>query len=142
MNVVSPSQRLLRKALFANAGFSLLSAVIIVGWQHQIVRLLGIPPRFNPISLAFALALFAIWLLVGAVRNQIKLLDARLAVGMDLAWVMASLPVVAFTDLTGPGKLVVGIVATIILSFAVSQWIGIRRILSDCQGKMREVRGA
>jgi hypothetical protein len=57
MSVASPSQRLLRKALLANAGFSLLSAVIIVGWQHQLVRLLGIPPRFNPISLAFALTL-------------------------------------------------------------------------------------
>ena len=116
--------------------------MIIVGWQHQLVRLLGIPPRFNPISLAFALALFSIWLLVCAARNQIKLLDARLAVGMDLTWVTASLPVVAFADLTGPGKLVVGIVATIVLSFAVSQWIAIRRILSDCQGKMQEVRGA
>ena len=142
MNVASPNERLLRKALLANAGFSLLSAVIIVGWQHQLVRLLGIPPRFNPMSLAFALAVFAIWLLVCAVRKQIKPLDARLAVGMDLAWVIASLPVVAFTDLTGPGKLVVGIVATIVLYFAVSQWIGIRRILSDCQGKIEEVRGA
>src|SRR6266853_6872057 len=129
MNVASsPGQRLLRKALLANAGFSLLSAMIIVGWQHQLVRLLGIPPRFNPLSLAFALALFAIWLLVCAVRNQIKLLDARLAVGMDLAWVIASLFVVAFADLTGPGKLVVGIVVTIVLCFAASQWIGIRRI--------------
>ncbi len=142
MNVASPNERLLRKALLANAGFSLLAAVIIVGWHHQLVGLLGIPPRFNPMSLAFALAVFAIWLLVCAVRKQIKPLDARLAVGMDLAWVIASLPVVAFTDLTGPGKLVVGIVATIVLYFAVSQWIGIRRILSDCQGKMQKVRGA
>ena len=142
MNLASPSQRLLRKALLANAGFSFLSSMIIVGWQHQLVRLLGIPPKFNPLSLAFALALFAIWLLVCAVRNQIKLLDARLAVGMDLAWVIASLPVVAFTDLTGPGKLVVGIVATIVLCFAASQWIGIRRILSDCQEKTQEARGA
>jgi hypothetical protein len=93
-------------------------------------------------SLAFALAVFAIWLLVCAVRKQIKPLDARLAVGMDLAWVIASLPVVAFTNLTGLGKLVVGIVAAIVLCFAVSQWIGIRRILSDCQAKMEEVRSA
>jgi hypothetical protein len=140
MNVASPSQRLLRKALLANAGFSLLSAVIIVGWQHQLVRLLGIAQRFNPISLAFALTLFAIWLLVCAVRNQIKLLDARLAVGMDLAWVIASLFVVAFADLTGPGKLVVGIVATIVLCFAASQWIGIRRILSDCLQQSQTTR--
>lgn len=142
MNVASSSQRLLRKALFANAAFSLLSAVIIVGWQHQLVRWLGIPPQFNSISLAFVLALFAIWLLVCAVRNQIKLPDARLAAGMDLAWVIASVPVVAFTDLTAPGKLVVGIVATIVLCFAASQWIGIRRILSAFQGKTQEVRGA
>jgi hypothetical protein len=142
MNVASSSQRLLRNALLANAVYSLLSAVIIVGWHHRLVRLLGIPRRFNPISLAFALALFAIWLLVCAVRKQIKLLDARLAVGMDLAWVIASFPVVAFTSLTGPGKLIVGIVATIVLCFAVSQWIGIRRIVSDCQGKLQEVRSA
>lgn len=141
MSVASPGQRLLRKALLANAGFSLLSAVIIVGWQHQLVRLFGIPPRFNPIFLAFLLSLFAIWLVVCAVRSEIKLLDARLAVGMDLAWVIASLPVVAFTDLTWPGKLVVSIVATIVLCFAVSQWIGIRRVLSDCQEKMQEVPG-
>jgi hypothetical protein len=142
MNGASPSERLLRRALLTNAGFSLLAAVIIAGWQHQLARLLGIPPRFNPISLAFALALFAIWLLVCAVRKQIKLLDARLALGMDLAWVIASFPVVALTGLTRPGKLVVGIVATIVLCFAVSQWIGIRRILSDSQGKLQEVRGA
>jgi hypothetical protein len=47
-----------------------------------------------------------------------------------------------FPDLTGPGKLVVGIVATIVLCFAVSHWIGIRRILSNYQGKMQEVDGA
>lgn len=56
MNVASSSQRLLRNALLANAVYSLLSAVIIVGWHHRLVRLLGIPRRFNPISLAFALA--------------------------------------------------------------------------------------
>ena len=131
MNVASASQRLLRKALLANAAFSLLSAMMIAGWRHQLVRLLGIPRCFNPISLASALALFAIWLLVCAVRKQIKLFDARLAVGMDLAWVIASFPVVAFTRLTAPGNLIVGIVATIVLCFAVTQWIGIRRILSD-----------
>lgn len=128
MNAASPRQRFLRTALLANAGFSLVSALIIVGSQDHLVRSLGIPPRFNTISLAVVLAVFAIWLLVNAVRNQIKLLDARLAVGMDLAWVVASLPVLLFTDLTGLGKLVVAIVATIVLSFAVSQWIGIRRI--------------
>jgi hypothetical protein len=142
MNVAFPSERLLRKAFTTNACFSLLSAVIIVGWHHQLVRLLGIPRWFNPIFLSFVLAFFAIWLLVCAVRKQIKLPDARLAVGMDLAWVIVSLPIIAFSDLTGAGKLVVGVVATIVLCFAVTQWIGIRRILSDCHGKLQEVRGA
>jgi hypothetical protein len=54
--------------------------------------------------------------------------------------VIASLPVVAFADLSGPEKLVVCIVATIVLCFALSQWIGIRRILSDHDGHFLSLR--
>jgi hypothetical protein len=138
----SRSQRLLRNALLGNAGFSLLSAVIIFSGQGKLMRLLGLPLQFNALFLAVALLVFAIWLLLNAVRGQIKLLDARLAVGMDLAWVVTSLPVLVFIHLTGPGKLVVAVTAAIVLSLALSQWIGIRRIVNASQAKVKEPREA
>jgi hypothetical protein len=61
---------------------------------------------------------------------------------MDLAWVVTSLPVLVFIHLTGLGKLVVAVTAAIVLSFAFSQWIGIRRIANASQGKVKEPRGA
>jgi hypothetical protein len=137
----SRTQRLLRNALLGNAGFSLLSAVLIFSGRRTLMPLLGLPSQFNALFLAAALLVFAIWLLLNAVRGHIKLLDARLAVGMDLAWVVTSLPVLVFTHLTGPGKLVVAVTAAIVLSFALGQWIGIRRFANASQGKVKGPRG-
>ena len=122
------SQQLLRIALFGNAGFSLLSAAILVAGRVGVMRWIGAPADFDALFLAVGLIVFALWLLRNAFRSQIKLLDARLAVGMDLAWVALSLPVVAFVPLTTGGKWVVDMVATIVLCFAITQWVGIRRI--------------
>jgi cytochrome bd-type quinol oxidase subunit 2 len=138
----SRRQSLLRNALLGNAGFSLFSAVIIFSGQGKLMRLLGLRSQFNALFLAMALLAFAIWLLLNAARGQIKLRDARLAVAMDFAWVVTSLLVLVFIHLTGPGKLVVAVTAAIVLSFALSQWIGIRRIANASQGKAKEARGA
>jgi hypothetical protein len=54
-------------ALLGNAGFSLLSAVIIFSGRGTLMRLLGLPSQFNALFLAVALVAFAIWLLLNAV---------------------------------------------------------------------------
>jgi len=124
----SRGQRLLRIALLGNAGFSLLSGIIIYGWREKLFHALGISERFNALLLSVPLAIFALWLLINAVRSEINLLEARLAVAMDFVWVALSLPVLVFLPLNGLGTLVVAIVAAIVLCFAISQWLGISRI--------------
>lgn len=136
------NQLLLRMALLGNAGFSIVSAAGAVLWKQVALRWLGISKDFGILFLGIGLMVFAIWLLVNSVRKNIKLQDARMAVAMDLAWVAFSVPLVVFAPLTSQGKWVVSVIAAIVLSFAVTQWIGIRRINAVGQERIQEVRRA
>ena len=70
------------------------------------------------------------------------MLDARMAIAMDLAWVVLSIPVVVFAPLASPGTGAVTVVAGVVLSFAVAQWIGVRRITGASQETIQEVHRA
>lgn len=136
MNQLSESSRqLLRVALLGNAGFSVLSATIILLWRGSVIRWLGIPRDFGILFLGIGLMVFALWLLLIATQTPIKLPAARIAVVMDLTWVAASVPVIVLAPLTSQGRLVVAIIGLVVLCFALSQWAGIRRIT------LRERRG-
>ena len=130
---VAASQRLLRMALFCNAGFSVFSATIIVFWHNSLMQWLGIPRGFDMRFLGIGLMIFAVWLVLNAARVPIKLLDARIAIAMDLIWVTLSIPVVVFAPLASQGKGVVTVVAAVVLSFVIVQWIGIRRMSGASQ---------
>jgi hypothetical protein len=138
----SVGARLLRMALLGNAGFSVFSATIIFVRQRGLMQRLGIPKDFGILFLGIGLMIFAVWLLINASRAQIKVLEARMAVAMDLAWVALTIPVVVSAPLTSQGQWVVTIVAAVVLSFTVTQWIGIRRISGDSTERMEEVRRA
>lgn len=138
---IKASQRLLRIALLGNAGFSIFSATISFFWKERVVQCLGISKDFGILFLGIGLMIFAVWLLMNGVRTNIKLQDARLAVVMDLAWVALSVPVVVLAPLASQGKWVVTVIAAVVLSFAVAQWIGIGRINGASQ-RIQEVRGA
>lgn len=131
---VSASQQLLRMALRGNAGFSVFSATIIFFRQRALLQWLGIAKDFGILFLGIGLVIFAMWLLINASRAQIKLLEARMAVAMDLTWVALTIPVVAWVPLTSQGRWVVTIVAAVVLSFAVIQWLGIRRMRGGGRG--------
>jgi hypothetical protein len=122
------NQQLLRTALRGNAGFSVLSATIILFWRDGLIRWLGIPRDFGILFLGIGLIVFAVWLLLNSAQTPIKLPAARTAVVMDLAWVVASIPVLVLAPLTSQGKRVITVIALIVLCFALSQWVGIRRI--------------
>jgi hypothetical protein len=47
---------------------------------------------------------------------------------MDLAWVLASSVLIFIVPFSTEGKWVVGVVAELVLVFAVLQFVGIRRI--------------
>jgi hypothetical protein len=121
-------QQLLRKALLANASFSTLSGLVLIFAERWVVRLLGLPETINLITLGISLLVFAAILVLFARKTPIKLLDAWIAVLLDAAWVIGSYPLLFVVRFSSSGKWVVGIVAEVIMVFALLQWLGIRRI--------------
>ncbi len=121
-------QQLLRMALVANASFSTVSGLVLVFAQRSVVRLLGLPEATNLIILGIGLLAFAAALMLFARKKPIKLLDAWIAVILDAAWVIGSYPLVFVVPFSTSGKWVVGIVAEVVMLFALLQWLGIRRI--------------
>lgn len=121
-------QQLLRRALLANASFSTISGLVLVFAQRGVVRLLGLPETVNLIALGISLLVFAAILVLFARKNPIKLLDAWIAVILDAVWVIGSYPLLFVVPFSTSGKWVVGIVAEVVMVFALMQWLGIRRI--------------
>jgi ABC-type multidrug transport system permease subunit len=72
--------------------------------------------------------LFAAILVVFARKKPIKLLDGWIAVVLDAAWVIGSYPLLFVVPFSTSGKWVVGIVAEVVMVFALVQWLGIRRV--------------
>ena len=118
----------LRKALMGNALFSTLSGLTILFAQGWVLRILGLASNVNLLILGVGLIVFAVTLVVNARRQQVKRSDAWIAVLMDVAWVLGSYILIFIVPFSTEGKWVVGVVAELVLVFAVLQFVGIRRI--------------
>ena len=118
----------LRKALMGNALFSTLSGLTILFAQGWVLRILGLASNVNLLVLGLGLIVFAFTLVVNARRQQVKKSDAWIAVLMDVAWVLGSYILIFIVPFSTEGKWVVGVVAELVLLFAVLQFVGIRRI--------------
>jgi hypothetical protein len=127
-NASKERQQLLRTALLANALFSTISGLALVIAGREIVRLLGLPEAVSLVPLGISLLVFAAVLVLFAKKKSIKLLDAWIAVVMDAAWVIGSYPLLLVAPFSTSGKWIVGIVAEVVMVFALLQWLGIRRI--------------
>ena len=118
----------LRKALMGNALFSTLSGLTILLAQGWVLRILGLASNVNLLILGVGLIVFAITLVVNARKQRVKKSDAWIAVWMDVAWVLGSYILIFIVPFSTEGKWVVGVVAELVLVFAVLQFVGIRRI--------------
>jgi hypothetical protein len=127
-NFSKERQQLLRVALMGNALFSTISGLTLTLAGQRVVRLLGLPEAVNSLTMGTSLLAFAVTLEVFAQKKPIKLLDAWIAVLLDLAWVIGSYPLLFVVPFSTTGKWIVGIVADIVMLFALVQWLGIRRI--------------
>ena len=123
-----PRSCFLRKALLGNALFSTLSGLTILLAQGWVLRTLGLPSTVNLLILGAGLIVFAVTLVINARKQPVKKSDAWVAVLMDLAWVVGSYALIFLVPFSTKGKWVVGIVAELVLLFAVLQIVGIRRI--------------
>ena len=118
----------LRKALMGNALFSTLSGLTILFAPGWVLRILGLSKDVSLPILGLGLLVFAATLLINARRQQVKTSDAWIAVLMDVAWVLGSYVLIFIVPFSTEGKWVVGLVAELVLGFAVLQFVGIRRI--------------
>jgi hypothetical protein len=118
----------LRKALMGNALFSTLSGLTILFAQGWVLRILGLSKDLGLPILGLGLLVFAATLLINARRQQVKTSDAWIAVLMDVAWGLGSYVLIFIVPFSTEGKWIVGLVAELVLGFAVLQFVGIRRI--------------
>jgi hypothetical protein len=118
----------LRKALMGNALFSTFSGLTILFAPGWVLRILGLSKDVSLPILGLGLLVFAATLVINARRQQVKTSDAWIAVLMDVAWVLGSYVLIFIVPFSTEGKWVVGLVAELVLGFAVLQFVGIRRI--------------
>lgn len=126
----NPLDRLLRRALTANAVFSIVCGISMIVFAAPLAALMGDVPSWLPIAVGIGLFPFATSLIVNARRPMISLAEARLSVIMDFGWVAGSVGVIAiFADqLTLAGMDIILSVALIVGLFGIAQTIGIRRM--------------
>jgi hypothetical protein len=121
-------QDLLKKALAGNAVFSVVSGVAILFANRWLVKFLGLPAKASLAIVGVSLIVYAVILWVNARRAKIKIIDAWAAVIMDAVWVVGSYTLILAVPFSVGGKWVVGLVAEVVLAFAMAQWLGIRRV--------------
>lgn len=121
--------RLLRTTLTANAAFSGLAGLLTAAFSGVLAEPLGIP-RALLVVVGLALVPYAVMLRRLATDGELPVSRARAVIGADLAWVVASVAVLAISpaSLTTLGHWVVGVVALGVGDFAVLQWVGLRRL--------------
>ena len=119
---------LLRFALKANACFSLLSALIFLCAAGPISTTIGGIHANDLRHMSFGLLLYCVFLWKTSQRERITCLNAWPFVVLDLGWVLGSAAAIVLADLTVTGKWVVGVLADLVLAFAVAQLWGILRL--------------
>lgn len=121
---------LLRRALQFNAGFSLLSGLVLTLAPRMVGNWLGVHLDGLYIAMGAVLILFGVGLLRNARRLETNLSEAKLASALDVLWVLGSAVVIALpgTGLSVSGKWLMAIVADVVALFALLQWLGLRRL--------------
>ena len=117
------SHNRLRLALRLNAGFSILSALVILLAHAALAEMMGV---VSPILLATAVGLagFAGYLTFTAARSDVsKLRSESLQHSVaDFAWVVCAVAIVALGVLTPAGNLILAAVSLPVLGLGFAQW--------------------
>jgi hypothetical protein len=121
------TSKLLTRTLAANAGFSALSGLILIGGASPLSRWLGIPTW---LSVAVGVGLLPFAVAVIRVARDPKPQAARMVVVADIAWVVgAAVVLIGFPrSMSTAGLWSLGLVSVAVADFAVFQTIGLRRM--------------
>lgn len=126
-------QKLLRRALQGNGLFSMISGALILAINRALLEFLGLPSNPSLTPLGIGLLGYAGWLLWNANREKITIVDAWIAVILDMLWVVGSYALLFGVRFSSAGKWAVVLVAELVLLLAVMQWLRLRRVSRSSQ---------
>ena len=128
-----PRAKLLRLSLKGNALFSFTSGLILFIAHKPIASFIGLDQSVLLIVTGLSLVVFAAGLLISSNRESPEPLEAKIAVGLDLAWILVSILIVSLGNFSKGGNWATIIVADIVLVFAALQFFGLLRLGRDEQ---------
>lgn len=123
------TSKVLTRTLAANAGFSALTGLILIGGASPLSRWLGIPTW---LTVAVGVGLLPFALNVITVARDPKPQAARMVILADIAWVIgAAVVLIGFPRaMSTAGSWALGLVSVAVADFAVFQAIGLRRLVA------------
>ena len=127
---MSTNSSLLKNALYGNSAFSFISGLAFLLFSKGVAAFLGISASWVILVLGVGLMLYG-WQIFNAVQSSpINTAFARFAVYADLIWVVLSALLIFtnFIAFTTAGKWGIAVVADIVLTFAILQYVGLKRI--------------
>ncbi|MBY0318789.1 MAG: hypothetical protein K2X72_08715 [Reyranella sp.] len=131
------TDRLLRRTLWGNAVFSVVSGAVLAAFAGPFARIAAHEPvSVLGLDLAIVFELLGVGVIAfGALcawvasRETLPLAWARVIFAADLAWVVASVLVLAVpATWSMAGFVGIGVVALIVADFAIMEYLGLRRL--------------
>jgi len=116
------------RALRMNAFFSSVSALLMFVAGNWLAAQLGLADAAPVYIVAALLTVFAIQLALIVRSRKIRLLEVAAIIGGDIAWVLASIVLVAlyYESISTTGLMLIDVVSITVLAFAVMQIRGLR----------------
>jgi hypothetical protein len=126
--ITMSKEHALIRALRMNAVFSGVSALLLFAAASWLAPQLGLADATPVYIVAALLTVFAIQLSAIVRSRKIRFLEVAGIIGGDLAWVVASIVLVAlyYESITTTGLMLIDVVAIAVLTFAVLQIRGLR----------------
>jgi hypothetical protein len=127
--VTSAHFNLLKNALRGNAIFSILSAIVALVASGSIADLMGVDANLPFLIVGVGLVIWAVEVFVISSQDPIRPQLVKLVIGGDLLWVVGSAALLLFDpfDFATEGKWLVLVLADVVLTFAIVQYVGLRR---------------
>ena len=130
--MTEPTQsQLLRRALRGNGLFSTVSGFGFLLGAKPIAAFIGLEYPLIIAGIGVSLLVFAVGLFLNASRIRIDALEAKIAVVLDLGWVLGTSVVLALGILNTSGNWTAAIIADIVLVFAILQAVGVQRLATE-----------
>lgn len=126
--VATPRRGLLSKAMLANATVSGISGAGLALGAAALDDWIGVNV-WVLVAVGVGLVEFAIDLRIWARSTTWLRRGGKIAVAGDIAWVLASVELIGFTDvLTHSGNVALAAITVVVAAFAVAQIIGLRQL--------------